>query len=54
VSPLPTVPKQQTVVVSAPPVRKENQNTMTDLGKYNYSSDPTSGAMTLKEMSLKR
>lgn len=27
---------------------------MTDLGKYNYSTDPTSGALTLKEMSLKR
>jgi hypothetical protein len=27
---------------------------MTDVGKYNYSSDPTSGALTLKEMSLKR
>lgn len=52
-TPLPTVIKQQTVV-QAPLVRKENQNTMTDLGKYNYSSDPTSGALTLKEMSLKR
>lgn len=37
-----------------PIVRKENQTTMTDVGKYNYSSDPTSGAMTMKEMSLKR
>jgi hypothetical protein len=27
---------------------------MTDVGKYNYSTDPTSGALTMKEMSLKR
>jgi len=27
---------------------------MTEVGKYNYSSDPTSGALTMKEMSLKR
>ena len=37
-----------------PVVRKDNKNTMTDLGKYNYSMDPTSGATTMKEMSLKR
>ncbi len=27
---------------------------MTDTGKYSYSMDPTSGALTMKEMSLKR
>lgn len=35
-------------------VRKENKQTMTDLGKYTYSDDPTSGASTLKEFSLRR
>jgi hypothetical protein len=42
------------VIQVQPVVRKDNQNTMTDLGKYNYSMDPTSGATTMKEMSLKR
>jgi len=27
---------------------------MTNVGKYNYSSDPTSGVSTMKEMSLSR
>jgi hypothetical protein len=42
------------VIQVQPVVRKDNKNTMTDLGKYNYSMDPTSGATTMKEMSLKR
>lgn len=33
---------------------KENKQTMTDVGKYNYSEDPTSGASTLKEFSLRK
>jgi chromosome segregation ATPase len=37
-----------------PAIRKENQATMTDEGKYSYSHDPTSGALTMKEASLKR
>lgn len=43
----------QTVAVQ-PVVKRDNQQTMTDTGKYNYSLDPTSGATTMKEMSLKR
>ena len=35
-------------------VRKENKSSMTDLGKYTYSEDPTSGASTLKEFSLRK
>ena len=50
----PTTVQQVVQVQVQPVVKKENQNTMTDLGKYNYSLDPTSGATTMKEMSLKR
>ena len=49
-----TTLNQKVVVQTAPVVRKDNANTMTDLGKYNYSMDTTSGATTMKEMSLKR
>ena len=48
---LPTVVQKTT---SQSTVKKENQQTMTNVGKYNYSSDPTSGVQTMKEMSLAR
>jgi len=48
---LPTFVQKAT---SQPNVKKENQQTMTNVGKYNYSSDPTSGVQTMKEMSLAR
>ena len=41
-------------IPNVPVVKRENQTTMTDTGKYSYSMDPTSGALTMKEMSLKR
>ena len=34
--------------------KRDNQTVQTDTGKYNYSLDPTSGAVTLKEKSLTR
>lgn len=49
--PLPTIAK----VVSAPiptVIRRENKQTMTDVGKYNYTNDPTSGASNMKEWQL--
>jgi len=30
-------------------VRRENKQTMTDVGKYNYTNDPTSGVSNMKE-----
>jgi hypothetical protein len=49
---LPTVVQKTTT--TTPTTKKENQQTMTNVGKYNYSSDPTSGVQTMKEMSLAR
>jgi hypothetical protein len=39
---LPTV-IQKTTVQPTTTTKKENVQTMTNVGKYNYSSDPTSG-----------
>jgi hypothetical protein len=40
--------------LSSTVVRKENKQTMTDVGKYNYTNDPTSGASNMKEWQLQR
>lgn len=57
-SPTPTLNKVVTPttqqVAPTPVIRRENQATMTDEGKYSYSHDPTSGALTMKEAALKR
>lgn len=51
--PLATIGKTSTALGSSI-VRKENKQTMTDVGKYNYTSDPTSGASNMKEWQLQR
>jgi len=49
--PLPTIAKGVAAPISTV-VRRENKQTMTDVGKYNYTNDPTSGAQNMKEWQL--
>lgn len=50
--PLATIAKIQQASAMPTIVRKENKQTMTDVGKYNYTNDPTSGASNMKEWQL--
>jgi len=47
--PLPTIDKAALISTV---VRRENKQTLTDMGKFNFTNDPTSKVQNMKEWQL--